>query len=82
MLDALDERNIARTIPRTESGVKAGVVVLIGSENRDDVLREFSLVIGRYGGNRWPERHARDHRTGRGYRTHVPSVTCDTCRQL
>lgn len=48
VLDALDERNIAKTIPATEA-VEDGVVVVIGSENRDDVLRDFSLVIGRYG---------------------------------
>jgi heat-inducible transcriptional repressor len=48
VLDALDERNIARTIPPADAG-DAGVVVVIGSENRDDVLRDFSLVIGHYG---------------------------------
>ena len=44
----LDERSIARTIPPAESG-EAEFVVVIDSENRDDVLRDFSLVIGRYG---------------------------------
>jgi len=48
VLDAFDERNIARTIPPADVG-EDGVVVMIGSENRDDVLRDFSLVIGRYG---------------------------------
>jgi heat-inducible transcriptional repressor len=48
VLDALDERNIGRTIPPAEAG-EEGVLVVIGAENRDDVLRDFSLVIGRYG---------------------------------
>jgi heat-inducible transcriptional repressor len=48
VLDAFDERNIARTIPPADVG-EDGVVVMIGSENRDDVLWDFSLVIGRYG---------------------------------
>ena len=49
ILEALDERNIARTIPQTGAGAD-DVVVIIGSENREDVMRECSLVIGRYGG--------------------------------
>jgi len=49
MLEALDERNIGKTIPQTEVR-DDDVVVIIGSENRDDVMRECSLVIGRYGG--------------------------------
>jgi heat-inducible transcriptional repressor len=48
MLEALDERNIARTLPQTEVG-ESGVVVIIGSENRDSVLRDCSVVLGRYG---------------------------------
>ncbi len=48
MLEALDERNIARTLPQTEVG-ESGVVVIIGSENRDSVLRDCSIVLGRYG---------------------------------
>jgi heat-inducible transcriptional repressor len=48
ILEALNERNIARAIPRTDIN-QDGVVVIIGSENRDDVMRDCSLVIGRYG---------------------------------
>jgi heat-inducible transcriptional repressor len=49
ILDALDERNIGKAIPQAEVG-DDGVVVVIGSENKESVLRECSIVIGRYGG--------------------------------
>jgi heat-inducible transcriptional repressor len=48
ILDALDERNISRAIPTGEVG-EDGVTVIIGAENREDVMRECSIVVGHYG---------------------------------
>jgi heat-inducible transcriptional repressor len=48
ILDALDERNIGKAIPQAEVGDE-GVVVVIGSENKGSVLKDCSIVIGRYG---------------------------------
>jgi heat-inducible transcriptional repressor len=48
IMEALDERNIARVIPQADVG-EGGVAVVIGTENRDDTLRDCSIVIGRYG---------------------------------
>jgi heat-inducible transcriptional repressor len=53
ILEALDERNIGRTIPQADVG-EDGVVVIIGAENRDSVLRDCSIVLGRYGGSDGP----------------------------
>lgn len=48
ILEALDGRNISRTIPQTDVK-RDDVVVIIGTENREDIMRDCSLVIGRYG---------------------------------
>jgi len=53
ILEALDERNIARTIPQADVG-NDDVIVVIGSENPEGVLRGCSLVVGRYGGAAGP----------------------------
>jgi heat-inducible transcriptional repressor len=49
ILDALDERNIGKTLPPAEVS-EDNVVVFIGAENREDVLKSCSIVLGRYGG--------------------------------
>jgi heat-inducible transcriptional repressor len=49
ILDALDERNIGKTLPPAEVA-EDNVVVYIGAENREDVLKNCSIVLGRYGG--------------------------------
>jgi heat-inducible transcriptional repressor len=49
ILDALDERNIGKTLPPAEVA-EDNVVVFIGAENREDVLKNCSIVLGRYGG--------------------------------
>lgn len=50
IMDALDERNIGRVIPRAGVG-GTDVAVIIGAENHEDTLRDCSLVIGHYGGS-------------------------------
>jgi heat-inducible transcriptional repressor len=47
ILDALEERNIAKVIP-FETIADEGVTVIIGAENRPDAMRDCSVVIARY----------------------------------
>lgn len=53
ILEALDGRNIARTIPQTDVG-GGGVTVIIGAENPENVMRDLSIVLGRYGETNGP----------------------------
>ncbi len=53
ILEALDGRNIARTIPQAAVG-EDGVLVIIGTENPENVMRDCSIVLGRYGGANSP----------------------------
>ena len=53
ILEALDERNIARTIPQADIG-EDGVTVIIGAENPENVMRDLSIVLGRYGDSQGP----------------------------
>ncbi|HEX5939195.1 MAG TPA: heat-inducible transcriptional repressor HrcA [Dehalococcoidia bacterium] len=48
VLEAVDERNLSKVIPfqRLKEG---GVLVMIGGENRDQSMREFSVVVSEYG---------------------------------
>ncbi|MEX2237817.1 MAG: heat-inducible transcriptional repressor HrcA [Dehalococcoidia bacterium] len=48
VLDAVDERNLSRVIPfqRLQEGA---VLVMIGGENRDDSMRDLSVVVAEYG---------------------------------
>ncbi|HXH25171.1 MAG TPA: HrcA family transcriptional regulator, partial [Vicinamibacterales bacterium] len=48
VLEVLEQRNIARVIPFHEVAPD-GVTVMIGSENETDALRDYSVVISRYG---------------------------------
>lgn len=45
LFDALDERNLARALPQAP---REGVTVVIGAENREEALRECSVVMGQY----------------------------------
>jgi heat-inducible transcriptional repressor len=47
LLDVLEQRNLPRMIPFGE--VQEGVTVMIGAENEEDAMRDYSVVIGRYG---------------------------------
>lgn len=47
-LDVLDERMLKRTIP-FDLAEGSRVVVLIGSENRDEAMHEWSVLLTRYG---------------------------------
>ena len=49
IMDALDEHNLPKAIP-FESTPEDGVSVIIGSENRQDAMRECSLIITSYAG--------------------------------
>lgn len=48
LLDVLDERTLPRLIPFRKLAAQ-GVTILIGSENRQDAMRDCSLVLARYG---------------------------------
>lgn len=49
ILDALDEHNLSRAIP-LDATPEDGVTVIIGGENREDAIRECSVIITGYGG--------------------------------
>lgn len=53
ILEALDEHNLPRAIP-VDAPAGEGVTVIIGSEHREDAMRECSIIITGYG----PERGA------------------------
>jgi len=46
IFDALEERNIARALPQSDDA--AGVTVVIGAENREEALRDCSVVLAQY----------------------------------
>jgi len=48
ILEALDEHHIAQTIP-LDSIAEEWVTVILGSENRQDTLRDCSIIAARYG---------------------------------
>ncbi|HEY8491142.1 MAG TPA: heat-inducible transcriptional repressor HrcA [Dehalococcoidia bacterium] len=52
VLDVLEERNLSRAIP-LDRIAEEGVTVIIGAENRQDAMRECSVVITRYGVPGW-----------------------------
>jgi heat-inducible transcriptional repressor len=47
VVEALEERNLAKVIPFETIGDE-GVTVIIGAENRQDAMRDCSVVIARY----------------------------------
>lgn len=48
MLDVLEQRNLTRLIPfRALAG--DGITVMIGAENEEDAMRDYSIVVTRYG---------------------------------
>jgi len=47
VVEALEERNLAKVIP-FETIADEGVTVIIGAENRQDAMRDCSVVIARY----------------------------------
>lgn len=47
-VEVLEERNLAKVIP-FDRIANDGVTVIIGSENRQDTMRDCSVVISRYG---------------------------------
>ena len=49
ILEALDEHNLPKAIP-FETTPANGITVIIGGENRQDAIRECSLIITGYGG--------------------------------
>ncbi len=53
IVEALDDHNLPRAIP-FESTPDDGVTVLIGSENREDAIRECSVIVTGYGSPRGP----------------------------
>jgi heat-inducible transcriptional repressor len=48
LLEIVEQRNLTKLIPLRAIG-DAGVTVMIGAENDDDVMRDYSLVVSRYG---------------------------------
>ncbi len=54
IVEALDEHNLQKAIP-FESTPADGVTVLIGSDNRQDAMRECSVIITGYGNPRGPK---------------------------
>ncbi len=48
LLDVLEQRNLTRLIPFREISAD-GVTVMIGAENEEDVMREYSIVVSPYG---------------------------------
>ena len=47
VVEALEERNLSKVIP-FETIADEGVTVIIGAENRQDAMRDCSVVIARY----------------------------------
>lgn len=48
LLEVLEQRNLPRMIP-FQAAEQDGVTVMIGAENAADVMRDYSVVITRYG---------------------------------
>lgn len=48
LLDVLETRNLPKFIPFSEAPAD-GVTVMIGAENEQDAMRDYSVVISRYG---------------------------------
>lgn len=48
LLDVVEQRNLTKLIPFRELA-HDGVTVMIGAENEEDVMRDYSVVISRYG---------------------------------
>ena len=48
ILEALDEHNLPKAFP-LDSALEDGVTVIIGGENRQDAMRELSLILTGYG---------------------------------
>ena len=48
LLDVLERRNLPKFIPIADA-TSGGVTVMIGAENEEDAMHDFSLVISRYG---------------------------------
>jgi heat-inducible transcriptional repressor len=48
LLDVLEQRNLPRLIPFQQAATD-GVTVMIGAEHREDAMRDYSVVISRYG---------------------------------
>ena len=46
IFDALDERNLPRALPQTETS--NGVTVVIGAENHEEALKDCSVVLAQY----------------------------------
>jgi transcriptional regulator of heat shock response len=58
LLDVLEQRNLTRLIPFREIS-NEGVTVMIGAENEEDAMHDYSVVISPYGTPggitaRWP----------------------------
>ena len=48
LLEVVEQRNLTKLIPFREIAGD-GVTVMIGAENEDDVMRDYSVVVSRYG---------------------------------
>jgi len=48
MLDVLEQRNLTRLIPFRQVA-SDGVTVMIGAENEEDAMRDYSIVVSPYG---------------------------------
>jgi heat-inducible transcriptional repressor len=48
LLEVLERRNISRIMP-SRGDVSDGVTVMIGAENREDALHDYSVVVSPYG---------------------------------
>jgi heat-inducible transcriptional repressor len=48
MIEALEERNINRSIPFEDVDTE-GVTIFIGAENRESAMKDCSLILARYG---------------------------------
>jgi heat-inducible transcriptional repressor len=48
MLDVLEQRNLTRLIPFRQVA-RDGVTVMIGAENEEDAMRDYSIVVSPYG---------------------------------
>jgi heat-inducible transcriptional repressor len=48
LLEVLEQRNLGRLIPFAQAAAD-GVTVMIGAEHSEDAMRDYSLVISRYG---------------------------------
>ncbi|HYM15256.1 MAG TPA: heat-inducible transcriptional repressor HrcA [Dehalococcoidia bacterium] len=49
LLEVLERRNLPRLIPATGGVVADGVTVMIGTENREDAMHDYSIVVSPYG---------------------------------